>query len=1020
MTRTRLVTPVRSVGRSAGVLLAAIAVVLSLAPAATASSSPATAQSAAAGGRPAVAARRACATPGKGAARCHALERTDVVPHAVRDALAAPAVISGYTPAQLQSAYGLTSAALAKGTGLTVAVVDAYDSPTAESDLAAYRAQFGLPACTTANGCFRKVNQDGSSAVAGLPPFNDGWAREIALDLDMVSAICPNCSILLVEAQDAMMDNLGASVNTAVALGARFVSNSYGGPEFPDVDLLDGWYYDQPGVVITASTGDYGFENEGAVGFAGNEYPAVSPHVVAVGGTRLVTAANARGWSESAWSGAGSGCSLYEPKPAWQKDTGCATRMVADVSAVADPATGVAVVYNGFWGVLGGTSAAAPVIAAAYALAGTPATESYPVSFPYSRRGLNDAVGGNNGSCSPSPAYWCNGVVGYDGPTGLGTPSGTTPFTGPSVPGKPGTPTGVAGPTSVALTWTAPASNGSPITAYKVTAAPGGKSCTATATACTVAGLASGAAYTFTVRATNAIGTGPASDPSAPVVALGPPGAPTGVVGIPGNASALVAWAAPAWTGGAAITAYTATASPGGKSCTVSAATSCTVTGLANGSPYTFTVTAANTYGTGPASGASTAVTPRTVPGTPGSVTALPGNRSALVGWTAPASNGGAPVTGYTVTASPGGTTCAWSSGPLECLVAGLANGTSYTFRVTAANAAGAGPAAVSAAVAPAPVPGSPTGVSLLPAAPAYGAIRAAWTAPATDGGSPITSYRATAYLAASGASTGHSCTTSGTPAATKCIITGLTTGTAVVVRVTATTAVGTGLPSARSLPLTPPTAPAARIASVPLWSTALPPTISWVGTPGTNPIASYDVRYRKASWWGGFGASTGWLAATAATSASFPATPGNTYCFSVRARDSMGYASSWSAETCLTAPLDDRALTRSGTWYVGTNSAYYRGTYVRSSTSGTAASIPGVRAKRIALVATTCATCGTVKVYLGSTLLRTVSLVSDTTVTGKVIWVATFDTVKTGTLSIRVSSSGLRVVIDGLGISAV
>ena len=321
---------------------------------------------------------------------------------------------------------------------MTVAVVDAGDLPTAEADLAAYRSQFDLPPCTTANGCFRKVNQTGGTDFSNTPDV--GWGLEIALDIEMVSAACPNCNILLVEADSYYLSDLGTAVNTAVSMGAIAVSNSYGSQEYstsgPQLDK----YYNHPGVAITVATGDCGYNCAGVFHQAVYnkvEYPAASQYVIAVGGTRLTKDGSARGWTESAWGdgygGAGSGCSLYEPKPSWQQDTGCSKRTQADVSAVADPATGVAVYENSHWyGGIGGTSAASPIIAAIFALAHGPVTANYPASYLYGDTAdLNDVIGGNNdvtyGSC-PVNSYLCNGVAGYDGPTGLGTPNGVGAF----------------------------------------------------------------------------------------------------------------------------------------------------------------------------------------------------------------------------------------------------------------------------------------------------------------------------------------------------------------------------------------------------------------------------------------------------------------------------------------------------------------------------------------------------------------------------------------------------------------
>ncbi|MEU3369090.1 putative Ig domain-containing protein [Streptomyces sp. NPDC006660] len=365
--------------------------------------------------------QRLCAQPAKaGMMSCLALARTDVQHHF---GISPNALPSGYGPSDLQSAYALPSNA---GAGTTVAIVDAQDDPSAESDLATYRSQYGLPACTTANGCFQKADQNGGT---NYPTADSGWAGEISLDVDMVSAVCPQCHILLVEANSANMDDLGTAVNRAVAMGAKYVSNSYGGSEDSTDPSSDSSYFNHPGVAITVSSGDSGY---------GVEYPAASQYVTSVGGTSLSRASNSRGWSESVWGtssggeGAGSGCSAYDPKPSWQKDTGCAKRTVADVSAVADPATGLAV-YDSYqasgWNVYGGTSASSPIIAGVYALAGTPAANTTPASYPYAHTSaLNDVTSGANGSCSPS--YLCTAGSGYDGPTGLGTPNGTAAFTG--------------------------------------------------------------------------------------------------------------------------------------------------------------------------------------------------------------------------------------------------------------------------------------------------------------------------------------------------------------------------------------------------------------------------------------------------------------------------------------------------------------------------------------------------------------------------------------------------------------
>ncbi len=357
--------------------------------------------------------RPVCAPAGPGVARCDA----DVVTDAGARPLATTGYANGYAPADLASAYKLAPG----GAGRTVAIVDAYDNPTVEADLAVYRARFGLAACTTANGCFRKVDQRGSTAY---PSANTGWGQEIALDVEMVSATCPGCGILLVEADSSLFANLAAAVDRAAAMGASAISNSYGGSEFNGETSWES-HWNHPGIAVTVSSGDSGY---------GVEFPAASRYVTAVGGTRLTrSTTTARGWTETAWSGAGSGCSAYVPKPAWQTDGAtCARRTVADVSAVADPGTGVAV-YDSYgssgganWYVFGGTSVAAPIIASVYALAGNTASIANG-SYAYSHTGLLfDVTSGSNGHCRT--AYLCNAVTGYDGPTGRGTPNGVGAF----------------------------------------------------------------------------------------------------------------------------------------------------------------------------------------------------------------------------------------------------------------------------------------------------------------------------------------------------------------------------------------------------------------------------------------------------------------------------------------------------------------------------------------------------------------------------------------------------------------
>ncbi len=381
----------------------------------------------------------ACPTP----ARRHAACQSVVVPPAAKPfSLAAPSSPatggiegSGLTPAELQSAYKLPSSTA--GSGQTVALVDAYDDPTAESDLATYRSAYGLPPCTSASGCFQKVNQTGGTSYPPRPKAEDGdWDLEESLDLDMVSAVCPHCHILLVEASSSSFSDLTTAEHEAASLGATEMSNSWASPEFGEETALDA-DFDHPGIPITAASGDWGYDNH-ELGASVPSYPAASPDVIAVGGTVLAPAANARGWSESVWSRSGSGCSVYEPKPSFQTDGGCAHRTTNDVAAVAEDlsvydtthATGI--VGLPAWITVGGTSAATPIVAAVEALSESAERSLGAAAFYQSPGSLFDILSGADGSCAE--AYLCIAGGGYDGPTGNGTPDGALSLSAPAPP----------------------------------------------------------------------------------------------------------------------------------------------------------------------------------------------------------------------------------------------------------------------------------------------------------------------------------------------------------------------------------------------------------------------------------------------------------------------------------------------------------------------------------------------------------------------------------------------------------
>ncbi len=388
-----------------------------------------------------------CAATTSSAASCAVLTGQPAKSAAGTAAAAVTGTITGFTPSQLQAAYEAQGSypGSAAGSGETVAVVNAFDDPNAASDLAAYRTQYGLTACTVADGCFEKVSQTGSTTT--LPSPSSGWTPAASESMDVISAICPNCHILLVEANSPSLDDFGAAVNEAVTLGAKFVDTSFYKSEASigsAETTYDSEYFDHPGVAITAPAGDGGY---------GVNYPAASQYVIAVGGTSLTADSSSvpSGYTQTAWTGSGSGCSAYEAKPGWQTDTAdCADRTMNDLAAVADPSTPVAYYdtpTEGGWAPDGGggTAVASAVVAALYALAGPPAAGTSPAQYPYQHPGggyttpgtrypyidgldnITAETGGVTVTCTPS--YLCNAGAGYNGPTGLGAPFTTLSLT---------------------------------------------------------------------------------------------------------------------------------------------------------------------------------------------------------------------------------------------------------------------------------------------------------------------------------------------------------------------------------------------------------------------------------------------------------------------------------------------------------------------------------------------------------------------------------------------------------------
>jgi subtilase family serine protease len=373
-----------------------------------------------------------------GEMRCFAWTRTDL--HPVLASAGIPSGV-GYTPSQIQSAYDLNPS---RGGGQTVAIVDADGDPTAASDLAVYRRAAGLPACTTASRCLRIVNENGQSSP--LPPANDNWIGEQTLDLDAVSAVCPKCHIILLEANSSYTSDLYKAVATAGSMGANVISNSYGGNESSGAPPAA---FNQPGRVIVASAGDVG---GGSLYGGGPEMPCTYASVVCVGGTRLTHLGGV--WRQRVWNdlsnnsctpyrscgGTGSGCSVYVHKPSWQHDQGCRMRSAVDVSADASPFTPLAVYsvafrkYGSAWQPYGGTSLAAPLIAGVFALAGNARTRHGAQEIWQNHAALKDVTYGTNlyppitGGCASPVTYICVAGPGYDGPTGWGTPHGVTDF----------------------------------------------------------------------------------------------------------------------------------------------------------------------------------------------------------------------------------------------------------------------------------------------------------------------------------------------------------------------------------------------------------------------------------------------------------------------------------------------------------------------------------------------------------------------------------------------------------------
>jgi MYXO-CTERM domain-containing protein len=326
---------------------------------------------------------------------------------------------TGYGATDLRTAYAMPAPGSATP---TLGIVVAYHYSGLEADLAAYRTQYGLAACSIASGCLTVAYADNNGQTSTVPPpspTGESWDVQEMVSTELAAAMCPECKLLVVEAENDQDDSLYVAVDVAVQLGARSIALSYGTAESSTTSATLETHFNHPGVLIAAPAGDSGYAGL-------PQYPATSAYTLSVGGTTLMTATGGRGWTETAWSSTGSGCSTVISKPAWQNDPSCTKRMTVDVAAVADPNTGLAIydATQGGWTVVGGTTSATAIVAGAFASLGV--ADQGP-SFPWAHSSaFYDVTSGNNasGGCAPD-GYYCTAQTGYDGPSGWGTPNGT-------------------------------------------------------------------------------------------------------------------------------------------------------------------------------------------------------------------------------------------------------------------------------------------------------------------------------------------------------------------------------------------------------------------------------------------------------------------------------------------------------------------------------------------------------------------------------------------------------------------
>ena len=643
-----------------------------------------------------------------------------------------------------------------------------------------------------------------------------------------------------------------------------------------------------------------------------------------------------------------------------------------------------------------------------------------------------------------------NGSVAYDvdvvaiNVVGTGVAGPNPPITLPAfvvrVPSQPLNVTGVVGNGSVALSWTAPTDDGgADVDRYVVTSTPGGTVCTvnvvapavAPATTCNATGLTNFRSYRFTVTAHNVVGD---SLPSAQSSILVPvpqrPAAPGVISGTVGDKSVRLNWTAPSNNGGSRVFQYEVFQSPGGaRVCNIVSAfgtpsTTCTVSGLTNGSNYTFTVKASNIAGTSAASSPSVTFTPRAATTQPLNVVGTPADQSITVSWDRPANDGGSAITSYTVNQAGAGQVCtvvpaAPAAEPVtSCVVSGLTNGTNYAFTVRAVNGAGTSPSSgLSTPVAPRTVVLAPTVVTST-ARNAGAAI--SWNAPASDGGSAVTGYK---VFASPGDL--EVCTVNITPPflepATNCIASGLVNGTPYTFTVKAVNAAGDSSPSDPSAAITPDgVAPTAAMVD-PSDEFQLGQTIglTWSASDADTGVRNTDVRYFRVPVGGGTPDSWEFLVqGTTDRSATLTeAAWGYSYCFQARGHDEAGNDGDWSASKCTNVVADSRSFARSK-FALKTASGYIGNTYETTTTKGAyLLSTSSQTVRQVGVVAMTCSSCGVVKVYVGATYVGQISLKKSGASSRSLLLLPRFTDTKVGPIKI-VASTGKTVRLDGIAIA--